>query len=634
MPDTTLYSTLLSAATAIETSAAAGPTISWSTYKSSPPTGGATVELTNSDFNGGTLRITSGDCVFKLTENISVQPGTAPDFFPTESTEFPFPPYQLGWFAAIAIETSEGVVIDLNGYRIEQTPLFALQQRFYALIEIGDQPFLENQGPSQFGPLVAGTNVTIKNGILGRSSHHGIHSPGSATNVLIENLQIQDFEVAGIHLNGATNTVIRNCHIGTIRSDVPIAGTYSQCRFIRPFVAAIDSNLTLPFVYESKTGSEILSDLDNVMTTAYNNIAAGLAADEDHPECSFLVNTPSLARGQGQQRNATGSYNPDGGAYGLVLNRSGVAVNGFLMTQPTGSVGNSNILVEGVCVSMIHSGTVEVVGVSNPDAATGDGAYGGGGAFQSGPVGDIFRIDELTSSTNGFYQSTVLSNAQLFVSLRGTEGAKGTANIPTDTSSGIMGWALSGTSSMGSQNINTVLTDPATNNLYRLYNGDAMAHVCKGNIGIFIQGANDIEVKNCNITDIEQESLSSLGTAADYPAPDYKSHPAQSLPYYGGATTRGIAVASSQNVALNNSEINLLKSLQGNVIGMDFIGINTSITTTDMTLGTTQTPPEDRGGANQPAMCCPMRVRSTTSGSSITSTGKCPARIVDASTQI
>jgi len=109
---------------------------------------------------------------------------------------------------------------------------------------------------------------------------------------------------------------------------------------------------------------------------------------------------------------------------------------------------------------------------------------------------------------------------------------------------------------------------------------------------------------------------------------------AQSLPYYGGATTRGIAVASSQNVALNNSEINLLKSLQGNVIGIDFIGVNTSITTTDMTLGTTQTRPEDRGGANQPAMCCPMRVRSTTSSNSITSTGKCPARIVDASTQI
>ena len=631
MPDTTLYSTLLSAALVIEAAAAAGPTISWSTYKSSPPTDGATVELTTADFNGGTLRITSGNCVFKLTENISVQPGTAPDFFPTESAEFPFPPYQLGWFAGIAIETSEGVVINLNGYRIEQTQLFALQQRFYALIEIGDQPFLEKQGPSQFGPLVAGTNITIKNGILGRSSHHGIHSPGSATNILIEDLQIQDFEVAGIHLNGATNTVIRNCHIGSIRNDVPVLGTYSQCRFIRPFVAAIDGNLTLPFLQESKTGTEILTALDSAISAVYNNIAAGEYANKDHPECTFMTNTASFARGQGQLSNYKEVYNPDGGAYGLVLNRSGVAVNGFLMTQPTGSVGNSNILVENVCVSMIESGTIEVVGVSNPAAVTGDESYGGGGAYQSGPAGDIFRIDELTTSTNKFYQSTVLSNAQLFVSLRGTDGAKGTANIPTDTSSGIMGWALSGTSSMGTQNIDTVLTDPPTNNLYRLYNGDAMAHVCKGNIGIFIQGANDIEVKNCNITDVIQQSLPSLGTAADYPAPNHKSHPAQSLPYYGGATTRGIAVASSQNIALNNSEINLLQSLQGNVVGMDFIGVNTSITTTDMTLGTTKSPAEDRGGANQPAMCCPMRVRATTSSSNITSTGRCPARILDAS---
>ena len=84
--------------------------------KSTSPTTGATVNLTNSDFNNETLRITTGNCVFKLTENISIQPGTSPDFFPTESTEFPFPPYQLGWFAGITVETTDGVVIDLNGF--------------------------------------------------------------------------------------------------------------------------------------------------------------------------------------------------------------------------------------------------------------------------------------------------------------------------------------------------------------------------------------------------------------------------------------------------------------------------------------------------------------------------------------
>ena len=618
MPTADLYNTLFTAMETVETAAAAGPTLTWTSYKASPPSGGATITLTNSDFNGGTLRITSGNCVFKLSEDIIIESGTAPDFFPTESVEYAFPPYQLGWFAGITVETTEAIVINLNGYRIQQSELFALQQRFYAIIEIGDQPFLSTQGPSSFGTLVPGGNVTIKNGILGRSSHHGIHSPGSATNVLIENLQIQDFEVAGIHLNGAINTVIRNCNIGPIRLDVPVLGTYSQCRFIRSFVTAIDLSLTLPFITGAITGTEILADLDYVMTTAYNNISASKLIDYAEPKCSFMANTKWF----GEKSFSSG------GAYGLVLNRSGVAVNGFLMTHPI-DVGNSNILVDGVCVSNINSATVEIVGVSNPNSMGGE-SYGGGGAFQAGPVGDIFRIDELTDSS-GVYASTALSNAQLFVALRGVAGTIGTTNIPTDTSSGIMGWALSGNKNFGVTNISTVLTTPATNNLYRIYDGDAMAHVCKGNIGIFIQGADDIEVSNSNVMGVSQTSVSSLGALVDYPSPTYKSHPAQSLPYYGGATSRGIAIASSKTILLKNTKIDLINSKTANTIGIDYIGVNTFISTDNITVGTLMCPVKDGGGANQKAIGCPMRIRSTTAVTSVTSTGTCPALIVDSS---
>ncbi len=629
MPDAGLYSTLTSAAAAIEAAANAGSTISWTTYKATLPSTGVTVNLTNADFNTGTLRITSGNCVFKLTEDITIQPGTAPDFFPTESSEFPFPPYQLGWFAAITIETTDGVVIDLNGFRIEQSKLFALQQRFYAIIELGDQPFLENQGPSQFGPLVPCSNVTIKNGILGRSSHHGIHSPGSASNILIENLQIQNFEVAGIHLNGTSSSVIKNCNIGTIRTDVPVIGTYSQCRFIRPFVAAINQSLTLPFASGSITGTQILADLDNAMTALYNNISNGKPGNYAHPECTFMVNPDTLTRNSPLiNPSKTDCYQPAGGAYGLVLNRSGVAVNGFLLTQPTGSVGNNNILVDGVCISTIESNTIEVVGVSNPSGGGGD-SYGGGGNYLVGPVGDVFRIDDLTNVTDGTYISTVLSNAQLFVALRGTPGSIGTTNIPTDTSSGIMGWALSGSKTRGTKNISTVLTTPPTNNLYRLYNGDAMAHACKGNIGIFVQGADDIELKDCDITEVTQNSIASLGTTADYSSTTFLSNPAATLPYYGGATTRGIAVASCKNIAINTTTIDMLTSLTGNVIGIDYIGVNTTITTNSITVGKTKCPNNDKGGANQLATTCPIRVRNTTSSSSITNSAKCPAQIVD-----
>lgn len=626
MPDSNLYSTLSTVAEDVIT-VSSGSTTTWDIYKSTSPTN-TTINLTNADFQNGTLRITTGNCVFKLSENVTIQPGTAPDFFPTESTEFPFPPYQLGWFAGITCETSDPIVIDLNGFTMEQSELFALQQRFYALIEIGDQPFLENQGPSQFGPLTPGRNITIRNGILGRSSHHGIHSPGGAENILLEDLQIEKFEVAGIHLNGAKSTVIKNCHIGPIRLDVPVIGTYSQCRFIRSFVKSIDENLTLPFADGPITGKEILEDIDNVLNKVFNNIANGNAVNENAPECSFVANTKSLqqAMSQGDEFNTESYYQPTGGAYGLVLNKAGVAVNGFLMSQPTSDVGNSNILVDGLCVDMIKSATIEVVGVSNPNAKGEGDAYGGSGVYQVGPVGDVFRIDDLTTSS-GLYQSTALSNAQLFVAMRGTPGKIGTTNISSD----IINWAISGNKNFGKININTILTNPPTNNLYRFYNGDAMAHVNKGNIGVWLQGADDVEVTNTKISNISQNSLSSLGNKNDYPGPKHISHPAQNLPYYGGGTARGLALSSCKNITLSKTNINIINSMTNNSIGIDYIGVNTQITSSDISVGFMKSRGKQQSTGDQKPNCCPMRLRSTTNISNLTITGICPAKIVDSS---
>lgn len=54
------------------------------------------------------------------------------------------------------------------------------------------------------------------------------------------------------------------------------------------------------------------------------------------------------------------------------------------------------------------------------------------------------------------------------------------------------------------------------NDLYRFYNGDAMARVDKGNIGIWLQGADNIEVTNSQLSNISQNSLNSIGTPSPY----------------------------------------------------------------------------------------------------------------------
>ncbi len=130
---------------------------------------------------------------------IPLQDGTHDDKYMGASTWNG--PYQLGFFSGITIETSN-VIIDLNGFEISMSNEFYLQQRFFSIIELAAKNFVSGQGPVDFGPyLKPANNVIIKNGIIGLTTHHGIHS-NDAKNIELLNLKIYNFDVAGIQLNG------------------------------------------------------------------------------------------------------------------------------------------------------------------------------------------------------------------------------------------------------------------------------------------------------------------------------------------------------------------------------------------------------------------------------------------------
>ncbi len=94
--------------------------------------------------------------------------------------------FGIGFFAAIAIPADD-VSVDLNDYTLEQSEEHALLQRFYANIELASAPFIPGQGPHDFGSTFdPANNVTILNGTLGLSSHHGIHGNRNE-NVTIQN---------------------------------------------------------------------------------------------------------------------------------------------------------------------------------------------------------------------------------------------------------------------------------------------------------------------------------------------------------------------------------------------------------------------------------------------------------------
>ena len=185
------------------------------------------IYLSQDDFEHGTYRITecgnyilTEDVVLnfnKPTEKFSYDDGDSPNaydldnlpWFPTVAQQQSgkyfgldafWGPFSIGFFAGISIET-DSVYIDLGGHSISMDPEFYLQQRFFAIIELGNKQFEARQGPVDFGrDDIKISDIHIKNGILGLTSHHGIHGAG-AGKVEITDLEIMNFDVGGIQFS-------------------------------------------------------------------------------------------------------------------------------------------------------------------------------------------------------------------------------------------------------------------------------------------------------------------------------------------------------------------------------------------------------------------------------------------------
>lgn len=71
----------------------------------------------------------------------------------------------------------------------------------------------------------------LRNGVVGRSSHNGIHGNGGPRFIVIEDIVVRDFEVAGIQFNGAKDLIIRRSTVGP-SGKILVNGLFSSTRFI------------------------------------------------------------------------------------------------------------------------------------------------------------------------------------------------------------------------------------------------------------------------------------------------------------------------------------------------------------------------------------------------------------------
>jgi len=551
--------------------------ITWTVFKADQQGNQKKVVLVeNDDFKNGTLRIRV-PCMIKLKESISFNPNRPAtwldenddvtnvfadavaldpdrvlDWFPKigapDNAQY-FEPevafaYGLGFFAALALEAKD-IIVDLNGYKLKQHEEHKLQQRFFALIELADQPFIPMQGPSNFGATLRTVkNCYIHNGILGQSSHHCIHG-NSGYDIFIENINFLEFEVAAISLNGCKNVWFDHINIEKNDQTIQVLGTYSAARFIKQFVKMVQ-NMNL--------GN---ADLDAAL------IALNAEADTCFNAIIFENGViPALFK------NVCGLI--DGNTYGILLNPQGVAVNSFLEDRKS-LKGNqtSDVCMFNCNVDNIKGKINEIVALANPD-----------GGIQVDTAGAAFQFfDGVANLVNDkyFYAGTTLACVQIELAaikkdlLDNNQSAAflGTLNIHI----GIKIWKDNSDFYFKNEDgvlklydacdcLHLIDNEPVCYDIK--CNGDSMFHVNKGVLGFKVDGVNRLFMHNCQVTNIENQGAQGSDLCGAYLA----SHPSQgSMVGYTGAKAFGILLTGVNDGTLINSHVSNVTSKYSSAFG-------------------------------------------------------------------
>jgi len=505
-------------------------------------TSSSSTPLRNTDFAAGTYLIHAPgtytveehivfDPKTKLASGISDADVSFPD--PNSETYPQLGGFFLGFFATIAV-VADNVTIDCKGHSIVMSAEFHRRQRFHSIIELGSKPFVSGAGPPQFsgerfnpGDPTFPDNVVIKNCVLGLSSHHGIHGNNNR-GVKLQNVQIRDFEVGGIHLNGANDVLIENVDIGPSLKHT-FSARLSQAIFLDHLM-----NTLLPT-------QPHISDLRAVAKVSLGG------REEETVEKIFKKLHDALQEffvGKGGPLKplfGDGEALPDGSAvYGIVIHTTGPAVQDF-GACPLFKAQATNKMVSGLSLKNVnvHDLALDVDQVTRLIV---------GGKQVMGPAGDVLDWRMSTDPTDR-YTGNILSDAQLTVGafhkfLQAHENLDeddlaalgwyfGAVHVPDS----ILAWAGSGEAWSGWPDFSC--------------DGDAMSHANKGAVGLFLSYLSDGTFENVTVANVYNAGKV-----------DTSSERCVKAGYRGG-DTRGVAIVNSPGVTADGISVGYLEAGPG-----------------------------------------------------------------------
>ena len=448
--------------------------------------------------------------LYKLEEDINFGPSPKP------GPEYAkYKAFHLGYFAAIIVGCNE-VIIDLNGHELKGLDDFFLHQPYFSCIETNPAPFIPKEGPGDFGPLRAKPKyIWIRNGTLGRSSHHGIHGNYNKY-VIVENVTIKDFDFVGCALNAESYIYYKDCQIEVNNHQMVLNAKWSAAIFLKLW--------TERFLKEYPQLLPYYNNLNDLINEVIRVRRSGRSLEDK--QLRKLFSNKSLL--------------PDGNCYGIVSRPPGMAVHDFADFPDEDCCHDFYIL--NCQIKHIKAKVDEVIGVATAD----------GQGTQIDPAGAVFRVDEF-SNINGVYQGNPLSDLQLQL-----------AKLPQPVSK----ISISPEVIQWSETPKGRFKEIVLPKQQYLCGQDTMAHLNKGVIGVRIEATNHVLIEGLQILNIvNQGHLGSEQHCGHY---QYGCQP-QQKPGYRGADAFGCHFSSCKDVAVFKGQINGVRSYNGIAAGMCFI---------------------------------------------------------------
>eukprot|EP01083_Nonionella_stella_P196255 722277_1 len=512
------------------------------------------IEVYNDDFKDGTYRILKAG-IYRLMEDIEFDmnsgdysnPNTPGMWYPREDQELDYMgaggtfigPYGMGFFAGFAVEADD-VTIDVNGYTMKMSKVFHIQQRWFAIIEVGSKAFISGQGPANFGPYMTyANNVLIKGpGVIGRSSHHGIHANGFE-GLEIRDLVVKDFEVAGMAMNGFIGLKLINVEVGPVYQEVPVMGVYTQARIMLPRLRKVyDDNPYGKVEFAGRgsfTADEVLQELSGQMDIMFDHFINGVEySDMDEDTQRIAASRKTFENVKGLPSSST--------CYGIFLNSYGASV--FAISGAPGT--SDGVLIDNVHIHGLYKDPWEVPRI----------------VLTKGPFNDIMDFTRVTDdgleTTNSKYIGSAYTDAQYAIhKLSEDWGVLGHSVVGTKVDT----WISTG-KSMGSAKVRC--------------NGDIMLHVTKGVFGLRIDNVDNVEIKSVEIEDLQNVGELGSYVCGHYESTDDGGHRNQNFPLQRGFTGTEVHALSfvGSTGSINNINIHNIISARGDALAIQFFPSN------------------------------------------------------------